>query len=140
MAIILIVDDQECIRTLVSEELADEGYRVTGASDAESVKGCLKVSRPDLVLLDLYLDGPVGWDVLRDIKRQDPSLPVIMMTAYDSFMDDPRVSEADGYVIKSYDFTELKQKVAHVLKQNQEPQRMVETKKYFPKAGMAHQY
>ncbi len=135
---ILIVDDQECIRTLVSEELADEGYRITGAGDAESVKGCLKLSRPDLVLLDLYLDGPVGWDVLRDIKRQDPSLPVIMMTAHDSFMDDPRISEADGYVVKSFDFTELKQKVAHVLRQNQEPLRMVETKKYSPKAGMAH--
>jgi DNA-binding response OmpR family regulator len=140
MAHILIVDDQPHVRELLSEELADEGFRVSSVGDAESVMAHLKALQTDLVLLDLYLDGPDGWDVLRDIKRQDPSLPVLIVTAYDSFMDDPRVSEADGYVIKSSDFTELKQKVAHVLKQNQEPQRMVETKKYFPKAGMAHQY
>ncbi len=115
MANILIVDDQACIRQLLSEELADEGYRVTGVGDAESARAHLKASPPDLVLLDLYLDGPHGWDVLRDVKRQDPCLPVIIVTAYDSFMDDPRLSEADGYVIKSVCLDELKRKIADVL-------------------------
>ncbi len=83
--------------------------------DAESVIGHLRFSRPDLVLLDLYLDGPDGWEVLRDIKNQDPHLPVVIFTAYDSFMDDPRLSQADGYVIKSIDLGELKQKIAEFL-------------------------
>ena len=74
---ILIVDDQPCIRALLSEELVDEGYRVEGLGDAESVRTRLRFMRPDLVLLDLYLDGADGWELLRDIKRQDPELPVL---------------------------------------------------------------
>ncbi|MBW2330540.1 MAG: response regulator [Deltaproteobacteria bacterium] len=115
MANILIVDDQQCIRELLSEELMCEGYRVESAGDGESVTEHLRFSRPDLVLLDLYLDGPDGWEMLRHIKRQDPYLPVIIFTAYDSYMDDPRLSQADGYVIKSVCLDELKQKIANVL-------------------------
>ena len=140
MANILIVDDQACIRQLLSEELADEGYRVTGVGDAESARAHLKASPPDLVLLDLYLDGLHGWDVLRDVKRQDPCLPVIIVTAYDSFRDDPRLSEAEGYVIKSVDITELKKKVANTLRRKLEPEGTVETKRYFHQVGMAHHY
>jgi DNA-binding response OmpR family regulator len=138
MANILIVDDQACVRQLLSEELTDEGYRVTSVGDAESAKAHLKASQADLVLLDLYLDGPDGWDVLRDIKRQDPYLPVIIVTAYDSFRDDPRLSLAEGYVIKSTDFRELKQEIANALRRKLVPQDRVETRGYFPKVGMAH--
>jgi two-component system response regulator (stage 0 sporulation protein F) len=115
MARILIVDDQECIREVVSEELSSEGYQVTMAGDAESVKGHLRFFQPDLVLLDLYLDGPDGIPILHDLKRQYPGLPVIIFTAYDSYMEDPRLCEADGYVIKSCIFDELKEAIALVL-------------------------
>jgi two-component system, response regulator, stage 0 sporulation protein F len=115
MANILIIDDQPCVRQIISEELAGEGYLVTGVGDAESARAHLKDLPPDLVLLDLNLDGPHGWDVLRDLKRQDPSLPVLIVTAHDSFMDDPRLSEANGYLIKSVDFTELKKRLLVLL-------------------------
>jgi DNA-binding response OmpR family regulator len=131
MANILIVDDQPCVRELVSEELVCEGCRIARAGDAESVRRHLRSSRPDLVLLDLYLDGPEGFEILRDIKRQDPYLPVIIFTAYDSFMDDPRVSQADGYVIKSFDFMELKQKIAEVLRRKPAHRAEVEAKTQF---------
>jgi DNA-binding response OmpR family regulator len=121
---ILIVDDQPCVRALLAEELVDEGYRVEGLGDAESVRTRLRITRPDLVLLDLYLDGPDGWDLLRDIKRQAPELPVVMVTAYDSFVDDPRLSQADGYFVKSLDFTDLKQKIADLLRRK--PSRPIE--------------
>ena len=113
---VLIVDDQKCIRELVAEELIREGYQVAGVGNAaESINGHLRAFRPDLVLLDLYLDGPEGWNVLGDIKRQDPNLSVIIFTAYDSYLDDPRLSQADDYVIKSVCLDELKQKIADVL-------------------------
>ncbi len=125
---ILIVDHQPCVQELLSEELICEGYRVASADDAESARRHLRSSRPDLVLLDLYLDGPDGWEVLRDIKRQHPHLPVIIFTAYDSYLDDPRLSQADGYVIKSFDLGELKQKVADVLKHKAAREEKVEAK------------
>ncbi|MBW1795778.1 MAG: response regulator [Deltaproteobacteria bacterium] len=138
MANILIVDDQQCIRELLSEELMCEGYRVESVGDAESVTGHLRFSRPDLVLLDLYLDGLDGWEVLRHIKRQDPYLPIIIFTAYDSFVDDPRLSQADGYVIKSIDLDELKQKIANVLSRKSAPQGKVEAKSHLPQFSAAH--
>ena len=134
---ILIVDDQPCVRALLSEELVDEGYRVEGLGDAESVRTRLRFTRPDLVLLDLYLDGPDGWELLRDIKRQDPELPVLIVTAYDSFVDDPRLSQADGYFVKSLDFTDLKQKIADLLRRKPSLQIEAEANRHFGKFSVA---
>ena len=117
MANILIVDDQRCVRELLSEELILEGYRVHGVGDVESVSWHLRFSQPDLVLLDLYLDEADGFGLFHEIKRQAPDLPVIIFTAYDSFRDDPRLSQADGYVIKNIVLDELKEKIAGVLKE-----------------------
>jgi two-component system response regulator (stage 0 sporulation protein F) len=123
MAKILIVDDQPCVREIYAEELISEGYQVVTARDAESIEGHLRFSRPDLVLLDLYLDGLNGIRVLEDIKRKRPNLPVIIVTAYDSFREDPRLSAAAAYVIKSIFFDELKEKVADVLTKQQVPEK-----------------
>ncbi|MDY6881597.1 MAG: response regulator [Desulfatiglans sp.] len=113
---ILIVDDQPFIRSLLSEELEDEGYTVESVGDSLLVEGRIKDREPDVVLLDLYLKGFEGWRILREIKGRNPDLPVLILTAYDSYADDPRVSEADGYVLKSFlHFDKLKQKIADVL-------------------------
>ena len=84
------------------------------------MREALRDSRPDLVLLDLYLDGFEGLDLLQDIKSRYPDLPVLIVTAYDSYMDDPRLAKADGYVIKSFaGLDKLKQKIAEVLGRKQ---------------------
>ena len=112
----LIVDDQPHMQQLLCEELMDEGYSVESVANAESVQRYLEDSKPDLVLLDLYLNGFEGWDVLHDIKSKYPHLPVLIVTAYDTYADDPRLSEADGYVVKSFDVIEsLKRKIADLL-------------------------
>jgi CheY-like chemotaxis protein len=81
-----------------------------------SVMGYLSNSKADVVLLDLYLNGFDGWGVLHDIKSRYPYLPVLIVTAYDSHVDDPRVSGADGYVIKSFiALDELKQEISPIL-------------------------
>ena len=138
MTKILIVDDQACVRELLSEELISEGYRVAMAGDVESVRGHLRFSKPDLVLLDLYLDGAEGFRVLRDIKEQNPDLPVIIFTAYDSYVDDPRLSQANGYVIKSIDLDELKGKIADVLRRKPSLQEEVEATSYYSQFTAAH--
>ncbi len=116
MANILIVDDQPYVQELFSEELADEGHRVEGVNDAHELRRRLKDSRPDLILLDLYLEGIKGWDLLYEIKSRDPHLPVLIVTAYDSFRDDPRLSRADGYWVKNFCYFEsIKKKIAQVL-------------------------
>ena len=138
MGSILIVDDQRCVRELVSEELSHEGYQVHGVGDEKSVKEYLLFSQPDLVLLDLFLDGPEGIGLLEYIKRHYPHLPVIIFTAYDTFMDDSRLSRADGYVIKSVDLDELKDKIADLFWQKTIPPGTVEEESHSPEVGLAH--
>ena len=86
MASILIVDDQSYIQELFSQELMDDGYNVLSTGDAESAKVYVENSKPDLVLLDLCLNGFEGWDLLHDIKSKYPHLPIIIVTAYDTYV------------------------------------------------------
>jgi two-component system response regulator (stage 0 sporulation protein F) len=111
MANILVVDDQPYIGELLKEELAGNGHRITCLGDADYLMSVLEDSRPDIVLLDLYLRGFEGWDLLEKIKRYDPSVPVLIVSAYDTFVNDPRLAKADGYVIKDTNTEHLKQKI-----------------------------
>ena len=138
MANILIVDDQPCVQELLSKELIDEGYHVHSVGDAKSVNEYLLLSKPDLILLDLYLEGPEGFGLFEDIKKQYPHLPVIVVTAYDSFMDDPRLSHAEGYVIKSTHFDELKQRIAQVLTHQPALQTTEEADSRYPRFAIAN--
>jgi DNA-binding NtrC family response regulator len=103
MANILIIDDKKWVMNLCREGLASEGHKVSATDNIESVRKSIFSFKPDLVLLNLYLRyGFVVWDVLRGIKTQDPDLPVLIATAYDRYLFDTCLSQADGYVIKSH--------------------------------------
>jgi CheY-like chemotaxis protein len=116
MTTILVIDDQPHLPELLSDVFTDEGYSVASAPDANAVWEYLSNTKPDLVLLDLYLDEYNGWHVLQGIKSEYPQLPVLIYTAYDGYADDPRLYQADGYLTKSFSALDaLKQKVAEVL-------------------------
>ena len=96
----------------------ERGYRISSVGDSEAARQYLRDVMPDLVLLDLYLNGFEGFDILHDIKSMYPHLPVLIMIAYDNYADDPRLSEADGYVVKCFNnFDYFKHKVVEVLKE-----------------------
>ena len=116
MKTILVIDDQPCVRELIMEELEDEGYRVRGAGDRKATWRQLDDTCPDLVILDIYLEDCKGWELLGDIKKKHPDLPILVFTAYDSFADDPRLAKADGYLVKCFDgFDNFKSRIASVL-------------------------
>jgi len=80
---ILIVDDEPDIRELVSEILADEGYRVEVAADATQAKKAVGDAVPDLVLLDIWMPDIDGITLLRDWRQQgELAYPVIMMSGH----------------------------------------------------------
>jgi two-component system nitrogen regulation response regulator NtrX len=81
---ILVVDDEADIRELVSGVLEDEGYRPRSAGDADSTLAALAERRPSLVLLDVWLQGSRldGLQLLSEIKRRDPTLPVIVFSGH----------------------------------------------------------
>jgi len=81
---ILIVDDEADIRELVAGVLEDEGYAARTAADSDAALAALDERRPSLVLLDVWLQGSRldGLDLLDEIKRRDPTLPVLMISGH----------------------------------------------------------
>jgi two-component system nitrogen regulation response regulator NtrX len=81
---ILIVDDEADIRELVAGVLEDEGYAARTAADSDAALSALDERRPSLVLLDVWLQGSRldGLDLLDEIKRRDPTLPVLMISGH----------------------------------------------------------
>ncbi len=115
MAKILIVDDEEHIRLLYSEELTETGYEVITAADGYKLIERIETEKPDLVILDIKMVDYNGLDLLQEIRNKFYNLPVILCTAYDTFKEDIKSIAADFYVIKSFDLTELKKKIATAL-------------------------
>ena len=138
MAKILIIDDKQYVRELLMEELVDEGYVVETTGDAESVKELITSLKTDMILLDLYMNGKDRWDVLSDIRQQYPQLPILLITASDSYREDPRLSQTDGYVIKSMYFDELKKKITEILQGKIGQSRERKRKGILPQLNMAH--
>ena len=115
MAQILIVDDEEHIRYLYSEELSDAGYEVITAENGHLLLERIEKEKPDLVVLDIKMVDYNGLDLLQDIRNKFYDLPVVLCTAYDTFKEDMKSIAADYYVIKSFDLSELKNKIAMAL-------------------------
>ena len=109
---ILVVDDEKHIRLLYSEELKADGYEVITADSGYELIETIAEEKPDLVVLDIKMVAYNGLDILQDIRNHFYDLPVILSTAYDSFKDDMKSIAADFYVVKSFDLTELKKKIA----------------------------
>lgn len=115
MAKILIVDDEEHIRYLYSEELSEAGYEVITAENGYRLLEKIEEEKPDLVVLDIKMVDYNGLDLLQDIRNRFYDMPVVLCTAYDTFKEDMKSIAADFYVIKSFDLTELKDKIAMAL-------------------------
>lgn len=81
---VLVVDDEADIRELVSGVLEDEGYAVRSAADSSAALDAIEERRPSLVLLDVWLQGSRmdGLQILQEVKRRDPNLPVLMISGH----------------------------------------------------------
>jgi DNA-binding NtrC family response regulator len=81
---ILVVDDDPYIQEALEDRLASLGYRVMLAADGNNALQLVEADTPQLILLDIELPGIKGIDVLKEIRRRDVEVPVIMITAYGS--------------------------------------------------------
>jgi len=120
MAKILIVDDEEHIRYLYSEELSEAGYEVITTDGGYQLLEMIEEEKPDLVVLDIKMVDYNGLDLLQDIRNKFYNLPVVLCTAYDTFKEDMKSIAADFYVIKSFDLTDLKKKIKMALESRAE--------------------
>ena len=117
MKTILVVEDEESLRTPLAFSLRRDGYEVLEAESGEVALATLEVATPDLILLDLMLPGISGTEVCRQVRRTS-KVPIIMVTAKDDVVDRVVGLElgADDYVTKPYSYRELLARIRAVLR------------------------
>lgn len=108
---ILVIEDEEPMRDLLSAELADEGYDVATAASGEEGLALFDARRPDLVILDIKMAGIGGMKTLELLRERTLDVPVLLFTAYPEYKQDFNAWASDDYVVKSSDMAPLKEKI-----------------------------
>lgn len=116
---ILLVEDNEMNRDMLSRRLERRGYRVVAATDGAQGHDLAHSESPDLILMDMSLPVMNGWEVTRLLKS-DPAtrhIPVIALTAHALATDRAKAFEAgcDDYDTKPVDFGRLQEKINSLL-------------------------
>jgi CheY-like chemotaxis protein len=116
---ILLVEDNEMNRDMLSRRLERAGYRVILAVDGPRGIAAARAEAPDLILMDMSLPEIDGWEATRHLK-QDPAtrgIPVIALTAHAMVSDREKALEAgcDDYDTKPVDFARLLGKMTSIL-------------------------
>ncbi|MBR3518189.1 MAG: response regulator transcription factor [Lachnospiraceae bacterium] len=115
---ILIVDDDENIAELISLYLTKECFETQIVGDGESALVAIKSFAPNLILLDLMLPGIDGYQVCREVRKDEIQVPIIMLSAKGEVFDKVLGLElgADDYMEKPFDSKELVARVKAVLR------------------------
>jgi two-component system, OmpR family, response regulator len=113
---VLIVDDDPRIVQLLTEHFK-QTYTVETAMSGGEALSIVRRARPDVVVLDVMLPGMSGIHVLKELKRTDPTIPVIVVTGTDSLAiaNEAVRSGATTYLRKPFDLRELDQRVAEII-------------------------
>ncbi len=115
---ILVVDDEANLRRVLSAQLSRDGYEVHTAEDGEAALAFLKEHHIDLVITDLRMPKVDGMDLLRAALRDDPSRPVVLLTAHgtvDNAVEALKTGAFD-YVTKPFDQNEVRLVVKKALR------------------------
>jgi CheY-like chemotaxis protein len=119
VATILLVEDNEMNRDMLSRRLARKGYEVIIAEDGERGVALAQSERPDLILMDMSLPVIDGWEATRRIKATDAlrSIPIIALTAHAMGTDRDEAIEAgcDDYDTKPIELPRLIEKIERLL-------------------------
>ena len=122
---LLVVEDDEATCEFLSDNLRADGYRVATATDPREALRALEVRHPDLLLLDLMLEGGDGLVVLDRVRasdglasRIDPEMPVLVLTGRSGEADRVRgfARGADDYMVKPFSYAELLARVRALLR------------------------
>jgi DNA-binding NtrC family response regulator len=114
---ILVVDDEEALRSVLSNELINEGYEVRTASDGDEAIAELDRTQFDLVLLDIKMPRVNGFEVLKHIKERPSRTKVVMLTGFADLKNaiESKKLGADDFVSKPYDLVDLLTTIERVL-------------------------
>jgi putative nucleotidyltransferase with HDIG domain len=118
---ILIVDDEPWITEVISDQLNLEGFQTATTNDSSQVMDILSSDPYDLVILDVYMPPPDGFELLQDIQLQHPFLPVLMLTAFTDAETATKAMQngASDYVVKPHHGPQLAMRVERALERGE---------------------
>lgn len=120
---ILIVEDDVSILTGLVDLLSGEGFTVLSATNGEKALSLYKQNHPDLILLDVMVPEIHGYDLCKEIRKKDPAVSIIMLTAKGKEVDKVVGLQlgADDYITKPFGIHELLARIHAVLRRRQSP-------------------
>ncbi|MGC8684942.1 MAG: sigma-54-dependent transcriptional regulator [bacterium] len=138
---IMIVDDEEIVRTSLSSWLLEDGYDVISLESGRKALEALKTSNCDLMLVDLKMPEMDGLELMREVKKIMPELPIIIMTAYATVDTAVRAIKegAYDYLMKPFDPEEMSITIKKIIKQKMLEQENIYLKKELAKQFQFHQ-
>ena len=117
---VLVVDDDEAVRSALIHALRRDGYEVSTAADGATALATLLRNRHEAVVLDVLMPEPSGLEVCRTIRARGDGTPILMLTARDLVSD--RVAGldagADDYLVKPFALAELRARLRALLRRN----------------------
>ena len=115
---LLVVDDEPNILELLATSLRFAGFEVTTATNGREALAAARRSRPDLVVLDVMMPDMDGFDVVRRMRGEGATVPVLFLTARDATEDKVRglTSGGDDYVTKPFSLEELVARIRTILR------------------------
>lgn len=115
---ILVVDDQENIRKLMTTYLRRDGYKVYNAADGLEALEILDSDHIDLMIVDVMMPNMDGYTLTNELRTSKYSFPILMITAKNTFEDKKKgfLSGTDDYMVKPIDFNEMLLRVSALLR------------------------
>lgn len=106
---ILVVDDEEMLRSLLQTLLERDGYRTLSAASVAEARELLREQSVDVIVSDIKMPGESGYDLLRYVRENHPDIGVVMMTGYGDLysVKDAMLHGADEYVTKPFKGAEM---------------------------------
>jgi len=123
---LVVVDDDNDLAQELAGLFTDVGYEVTGvAIDARGGIDLVGRTRPDVVLMDVRMEGMSGTEAAAVLRREHPDVPVVLLSAYDDegIVNAARRAKVAAYLVKGCTANELLSTVGTVVKQNQDKRR-----------------
>ena len=126
---ILVVDDDDKIRSLIRQFLSEKGFIVSSAENAEKAKSKIEIFNFNLIILDVMMPGQSGYELTKELK-ESKNIPIILLTAKGEVEN--RIHGlalgADDYLGKPFDPKELLLRVKNVIKMNIDPNTLLSSK------------
>lgn len=114
---ILLVDDDPDLLLLAKIKLTDAGYKVRVSPNAENIVGLILEERPDIILLDITMQGISGKDICHALKKSaiTSTIPVILISGNDDVQNIATICGADGFVEKPFQIASVREKIRAIL-------------------------